>query len=60
MSENRQENNSKLLGQGKLYRTLSTSAFVGVFAAFAIIIFSIILKWNLNAYLWGVIASIAI
>jgi len=60
MSENRQEKNLAALGHGKLYRALSTAAYVGVFAAFAIIIFSIVLGWNMNAYLWGVIATIAI
>ena len=58
--ENSQEKNLAGIGHGKLYRALSTAAFVGVFAAFAIIIFSLVLKWNLNAYLWGAIATIAI
>jgi len=60
MSENRQEKNLAALGHGKLYRALSTVAYVGVFAAFAIMIFSIVLHWNMNAYLWGAVASIAI
>ena len=60
MSENKQERNLATLGHGKLYRALSTVAYVGVFAAFAIMIFSIVLKWNMNAYLWGAVASIAI
>ena len=61
MSDNRQEINSKMIGQGKLYRTLSSIAFIGVFIAMGIIVLSIMGTIPaLNATLWGIVASFAI
>ena len=60
MSENRQEKNLAALGHGKLYKILSTIAYVGMFAAVGIVVITLTSSIHLNAYLWGVVATIAI
>ena len=60
MSENRQEKNLAALGHGKLYRALSTAAYVGVFAAVGILVVTLTSSLKIdNAYVWGAIANVA-
>ena len=55
------EKNQTVGKEGKLYRALSTTAFIGIFLAAGVVVTTLVNpSMHLNAWVWGVIVSIGV